>query len=83
MARNPNTPPKTLNMLATDKDWLVRTYVAMNPNTLTKTLTILATDCARSARYYVGRHPNSTELIKRLVLMTNTQQDKKSLSTTT
>jgi hypothetical protein len=32
-ARDPNTPIKTLEQLATDEDWDVRWRVAENPNT--------------------------------------------------
>ena len=32
-ANNPNTPPKSLEQLATDEDWRVRYWVAQNPNT--------------------------------------------------
>ena len=46
-AKDPNTSPETLSVLATDKDWGIR--------------------------YEVARHPNATELIRRLVLMTDSQ----------
>jgi len=74
-ARNPNTPTKTLELLATDEDWYVRYWVARNPNTPTKTLEQLATDEYCSVRYWVARNPNRTEIIERLVFMTNYKQE--------
>jgi hypothetical protein len=32
LARNPNTPPEVLEVLATDEDWTVRHEAAQNPN---------------------------------------------------
>ena len=44
LARNPNTPPKTLDLLANDDDWNVRWHVADNPNASPETLERLAND---------------------------------------
>ena len=46
---------------------------SLNLNTSPETLSILATDKDWRVRYQVGRHPNATELIRRLVLMTDAQ----------
>ena len=73
--RNPNTPTKTLKLLATDEDYWVRCWVARNPNTPLESLQILATDEDHWVRLYVAQNPNRTELIERLVLMTNYQQE--------
>jgi hypothetical protein len=54
LARDPNTPPETLSLLATNKDVGIRRLV--------------------------GNNPSSTELFRRLVLMTNAKQDNKSLT---
>ena len=70
-AKDPNTSPEILSVLATDEHWSVRCWVARNPNTSTETLQVLATYKDWYVRYHVGRHPNATELIRRLVLMTN------------
>ena len=75
-AQNPNTSPETLSVLATDDYWVIRWAVARNPNTSPETLQVLATDEDRCVRRGAGRHPNATELIRRLVLMTNTQEEK-------
>ena len=74
-AQNPNTPTKTLELLATDEAWGVRYWVAQNPNTPTKTLELLASDEYSYVRYCVAQHPNRTEIIERLVFMTNYQQN--------
>jgi hypothetical protein len=70
-AQDPNAPIKTLKFLSTDRSWLVRSSVAQNRNTPSEILQVLATDTCNVVRYHVGRNPNSTELVKRLVLMTN------------
>ena len=71
---NSDTSPETLSILATDEDWYIRRGVARNPNTSPETLQVLATDENYYVRYYVARHSNSTELIRRLVLMTDAQE---------
>ena len=76
-AKNPNTPPEVLEVLATDEEPNVRRWVAQNPNTSPEVLEILATDDNFYVRCAVARNPNATELIRRLVLMTH-----KKLSTT-
>jgi hypothetical protein len=73
IARNPNTSSETLQILATDKNYGVRCGVAENPNTSSESLQTLATDKYSGVRYHVGRHSNATELIRRLVLMTDSQ----------
>jgi hypothetical protein len=75
VAQNPNTPPETLKLLATDKSSGVRYCVAKHPNTPQESLKLLATDKDPGVRAWVARNPNRTELIERLVLMTNYQQD--------
>ena len=74
-AQNRNTSPEILSVLATDEDWLIRCRVAQNPNTLPETLSVLATDEDSWVRHYAARHPNATELIRRMVLMTDSQEE--------
>ena len=73
-AKDPNTSPETLSVLATDENWSVRYWVAKNPNTSTETLAVLATDEDKDVRYFVGQNHNATELIHRMVLMTDSQE---------
>ena len=73
IAQNPNTSPESLKTLATDDNYYVRFWVATNPNTPAEVLQSLATDEYSYVRYHVGRNPNATELIRRLVLMTDSQ----------
>jgi hypothetical protein len=61
--------------LATDEDSWVRFYVAQNPNTPQETLELLATDEYYYVRHWVAQNPNRTELIERLVLMTDYKQN--------
>jgi hypothetical protein len=75
LAHNINTPPYTLRILATDTDYWVRAHVAHNTKTPRETLMVLATDEKWEVRQLVGTNPNSTELIKRLVLMTNHKEN--------
>jgi hypothetical protein len=72
-AKDPNTPTETLEFLATDEDPYVRQCVGQNPNASQETLKQLATDEDSYVRYLIGRNPNRTELIERLVLMTEYQ----------
>jgi len=75
VAQHPNTPQETLGVLSTDKESYVRREVALNPNTSQELLKSLATDENWIVRYWVARHPNATELIRRLVLMTDDEQN--------
>ncbi len=68
---NLSTPPKILEQLATDENHYVRACVAGTPNTPIKTLEQLATDENSLVREWVTQNPNRTELIERLVFMTN------------
>jgi 3-methyladenine DNA glycosylase AlkC len=63
LAKNPNTPPETLEHLANDKDWLVRCRVARNLNTTTETLERLANDEDWYVRYEVAKNPNTPQYI--------------------
>jgi len=74
-AENPNTPTKTLELLATDKEYWIRSRVALHPNASPKILQKLATDKAYLVRQYVAQNPNSNQIIERLVFMTDYQQD--------
>jgi hypothetical protein len=74
VARNPNAPIDALNTLATDEDLTVRYWLTKNPNIPVKSLMSLARDKDKWIRKSVGEHPRATELVKRLVLMTNTHQ---------
>ncbi len=73
-AQNPGTSTEVLEELANDKSWSIRSHVAENPNTPLETLQQLATDKDCSVRYFVTQNPNRTELIERLVLMTDYHQ---------
>jgi hypothetical protein len=61
LARNPNTPVKTLELLAIDENSDVRCGVAYNPNTPPETLELLATDKDSVIRSWVVYNPNATE----------------------
>jgi hypothetical protein len=74
LAQHPDTTPETLELLATDDDWMVRSWVAYHPNTSPEALQLLATDNHGSVRYGAAHHPNATELIRRLYLMTEAQK---------
>ena len=71
LAKDSNTSQETLDVLATDKDCDVRCWVALNPNTSQETLAILAIDKNPDVRIWVAKNSNATEVIRRLVLMTN------------
>jgi len=71
LAKNPNIPKESLQLLATDENPAVRQYVAKNPNIPKESLQLLATDENSYVRYCVTQNPNRTELIERLVLMTD------------
>jgi hypothetical protein len=64
LANNPNTPPKTLELLATDENCNVRWCVAQNPNTSPKTLEKLATDENSYVRYWAAQNPNYQKTIQ-------------------
>jgi len=61
---NSNTPPETLERLANDYDWFVRSCVAENPNTPPETLARLANDDDSNVRYWVSTNPNTPQYIK-------------------
>jgi hypothetical protein len=65
LARNPNTSPKILEQLATDKDTIVRRVVAQNPNTPPKSLELLATDKGPWVHGRVAYNPNTPYYIKK------------------
>jgi hypothetical protein len=71
VAQNPNTPQAVLERLSTDEDSYTRCCVAQNPNTPQETLKLLATDEYYGVRARVAQNPNRTELIERLVFMTD------------
>jgi 3-methyladenine DNA glycosylase AlkC len=67
LSRDPKTPPKTLQALATDVNPDVRYFVAQNPNTPTKVLEQLATDENWRVRCGVAHNPNtSTKTLEQL-----------------
>jgi hypothetical protein len=67
VARNPNTPPETLDRLANDEDSSVREGVAYNLNTSPETLDLLANDKKSHVRCMVAQNPNtSPESLERL-----------------
>ena len=59
LARNPNTPPEILTILARDENLNVRWRVARNPNTPPEILTILAQDKDEYVRWNVAQNPNT------------------------
>ena len=71
-ARNPNTPPETLQVLATDKYYGVRCGVAQNPNTPQESLQVLATDENSYVRCVVAQNPNYK---KQTLELTSTQYE--------
>jgi hypothetical protein len=73
-ATDPNTAPEILEQLAADDNPNIRYDIARNPNTPKESLQLLATDKYPDVRYCVARHPNRTELIERLVFMTDYNQ---------
>jgi hypothetical protein len=69
LAKNPNTPVKTLKVLATDENSSVRYWVAQNPNTPVETLKVLATDKNADVRWRVVENPNTpVEILKVLAI---------------
>jgi hypothetical protein len=73
IARNPNISIKMLEQLATDKHPWIRGWIAKNHKTPLKTLELLAIDKDSLVRECIIQNPNRTELIERLVLMTEYQ----------
>ena len=68
IARNPNTPSKILEQLATDEHSSVRWWVAQNPNIPPKALVVLATDDELFVRCGgVLRNPNTPYYIKKYI----------------
>jgi hypothetical protein len=59
LARNSNTPPETLTILARDVNGDVRYWVARNRNTPPEALTILAQDESWYVRYRLAGNPNT------------------------
>ena len=66
VAKNPNTPIETLNLLATDEDFFVRCNVATNLTTPVETLNLLATDKDYNVRCYVADNPNTLSTINKM-----------------
>ena len=61
--------PDVLTLSLDEKIKLVK-----DPKATAETLSVLATDEDSDVRYWVARHPNATEIVKRLVLMTNSKR---------
>ena len=64
VAKNPNTSPETLALLANDEAYNVRSYVAYNPNTSSETLERLANDDYYGIHVAVTKNPNTPQYIK-------------------
>jgi hypothetical protein len=60
LARNPNTPPETLAILAQDEDEYMRNRVAWNHNTTPEILTLLARDKDSWVHRGVAQNPNTS-----------------------
>jgi hypothetical protein len=71
VARNPNTPPETLILLAKDKNYNVRWRVAQNPNTPPETLALMAKDENSYVRSWVARNPNTPQYVKDYLTVRN------------
>ncbi len=69
--------------LPPDDKTLQKYSFAQNPNTPTKTLELLATDENSGVRACVAENPNRTELIERLVFMTDMFYENKQTPTPT
>ena len=64
LALNPNTPTETLDSLANEDNWIVRSHVAGNPNTPPETLERLANDKDSYVRWHVAENHNTPQYIK-------------------
>lgn len=58
LAKNPNTPVKTLIFLSKDENFYVRYLIAINPNTPPKTLITLSQDKDWFVRSILAKNPN-------------------------
>ena len=67
LSGNPNTSPKTLDLLANDEVWIVPSAVARNPNTPHETLERLANDADPNVRYRVAQNPNTPQYIRQYI----------------
>ena len=88
LAKNPNTPKEILTILSTDKDKIVRCWVAENLNTPKEVLTKLSTDKSWYVRCRVVDNPNTPKriltklledehwMVKHYTLQKLTEQDK-------
>ena len=63
---------KTPDVLTLSRDEKLK--LARHPNTPVESLSVLATDKNWDVRCEVALHPNATEIVKRLVLMTNSKR---------
>jgi hypothetical protein len=72
LAKDPNTPQETLQVLATDKNSDVRYEATQNPNTSPETLQVLATDKNSDVRYEATQNPNYK---KQTLELTSTQYE--------
>jgi hypothetical protein len=59
IAKKHSTSPETLELLAHDNNYWVRSRVAKNPNTPPETLARLANDDDSNVRYWVSTNPNT------------------------
>jgi hypothetical protein len=64
LASSRNTPPETLERLANDKEWFVRSCVAENINTPQESLKNLANDNNRTVAYYARNNKNYNNPMK-------------------
>ena len=68
-ASDSNADPIELIRLASDKDWVVRTYVASNPSTPPKALIKLASDKDWVIRTYVASNPSAPREALEMLLL--------------
>ncbi|MEW6491453.1 MAG: hypothetical protein AB1589_02720 [Cyanobacteriota bacterium] len=78
LANNSNTPDKTLEFLARDKNWEIRLGVASNPNTTGKILEELAKDNNSWIREEVCRNSNTPTIVLKQLAKSTAQSDKES-----
>ena len=71
LAKDSNTPPETLTLLANDKNYNVRYKVAYNPNTPPEALTLLASDKYSKLRCEVAKNPNTPQYVKDYLTVRN------------
>jgi hypothetical protein len=68
-ASDPNTDPAELTELASDKDWVIRSYIARNPSASRETLIKLTSDKDFYVRSSIAANPSTTREILEILLL--------------